>query len=510
MGKVTAPVFCMAAEGVVYVTDTEFYETLKDYHTVTDDTLFYDIKEIYKQTGRFYNGRDYLLISWLAEPDNGVIVKSKHESMEEFTARLVSQAARLDSSLEKLKLTDLYQNLELPLARILADAELCGIAISPSSVAETARILRQNLSVVASRIMLSAGYELNINSPKQLSEFLYDKLMLPQKSKNNRSTAEDVLKDLMSMVPVHKELLSDILLFREYSKLLGTYTEPLVSAAAADGRIHTTFKQTGTATGRLSSLAPNLQNIPARGDVGKQIRKAFIPSQGNLFAGMDYSQIELRILAHFSGDKNLMRAFEEGKDIHSITAMNIFNLSEDELTADKRRLAKAVNFGILYGLSSYGLSRDTGVTPKEAKNFIEAYFSLYSGVRGYISELIELIHRQGYCETLLGRKRFFADITSRNRDIRNRAERSATNAPIQGSAADIIKLAMIRCENLIRTSCPEVKLCLQIHDELIFEAPREAMEDFVPRAKAEMENAFSLAVPLVVNTAVGSNWGELK
>jgi DNA polymerase-1 len=510
MGKVAAPVFCMAAEGVIYVTDTEFYETLKDYHTVTDDTLFYDIKEIYKQTGRFYNGRDYLLISWLAEPDNGVIAKSKHESMEEFTARLVRQAERLDSSLEKLKLTELYQNLELPLARILADAELYGIAISPSSVAETAGILRRNLSVVASKIMLSAGYELNINSPKQLSEFLYDKLMIPPISKQNRSTAEDVLKELMSVTPVHKELLSDILLFREYSKLLGTYTEPLVSAAAADGRIHTTFKQTGTATGRLSSLSPNLQNIPARGDVGKQIRKAFIPSQGNLFAGMDYSQIELRILAHFSEDKNLMRAFEEGKDIHSITAMKIFNLSEDGLTADKRRLAKAVNFGILYGLSPYGLSRDVGVTPKEAKSFIEAYFSLYSGVRGYISELIELIRRQGYCETLLGRKRFFADITSRNAVIRQRAERSATNAPIQGSAADIIKLAMIRCDKLIKTSCPEVKLCLQIHDELIFEAPREAIEDFVPRAKAEMENAFSLAVPLVVNTAVGSNWGELK
>jgi DNA polymerase-1 len=510
MGKVTAPAFCMAVEGEIYVTDTEFYETLKDYHTVTDDTLFYDVKEIYKQTGRFYNGKDYLLISWLVEPDNGVIVKSKHESMEEFTARLVKQAERLDRSLEKLKLIELYQKLELPLARILADAELCGIAISPSSVAETAGILKQKLAVAASKIMLSAGYELNINSPKQLSEFLYDKLMIPQKSKNNRSTAEDVLKDLMSTVPVYKELFSDILLFREYSKLLGTYTEPLVSAAAADGRIHTTFKQTGAATGRLSSLSPNLQNIPARGEVGKQIRKAFIPSKGNLFASMDYSQIELRILAHFSGDKNLIQAFEEGKDIHSITAMKIFNLSEEELTADKRRLAKAVNFGILYGLSPYGLSRDAGVTPKEAKNFIEAYFSLYSGVRGYITDLIELIRRQGYCETLLGRKRFFADITSRSYEIRNRAERSATNAPIQGSAADIIKLAMIRCDKLIRTFCPEVKLCLQIHDELIFEAPREAMENFVPRAKAEMENAFELAVPLVVNTAVGANWGELK
>jgi DNA polymerase-1 len=377
-------------------------------------------------------------------------------------------------------------------------------------VAETAGILKQNLSVVASKIILSAGYDLNINSPKQLSEFLYDKLMIPPKSKHNRSTAEDVLKELMVANPVYKELLSDILLFREYSKLIGTYTEPLISAAAADGRIHTTFKQTGTATGRLSSLSPNLQNIPARGDAGKQIRKAFIPSKGNLFASMDYSQIELRILAHFSEDKNLIQAFEEGKDIHSITAMNIFNLSEDELTADKRRLAKAVNFGILYGLSSYGLSRDVGVTPKEAKTFIEAYFSLYSGVHSYISDMIELIRLQGYCETLLGRKRFFADITSRSYEIRQRAERSATNAPIQGSAADIIKLAMIRCDNLIKNCCPEVKLCLQIHDELIFEAPREAMEDFVPRAKAEMENAFKLAVPLVVNTAVGVNWGELK
>jgi DNA polymerase-1 len=314
----------------------------------------------------------------------------------------------------------------------------------------------------------------------------------------------------MITAPAHEELFSNILVYREYSKLLGTYTDPLVDAAASDGRIHTTFKQTGTATGRLSSVSPNLQNIPVRGDIGSLIRKAFIPTKGSLLASMDYSQIELRILAHFSKDENLKHAFETGMDIHSITAMKIFNISEEELTPDKRRLAKAMNFGILYGLSPYGLSKDVGVAPKEARVFIDAYFSLYSGVRRYIDETIEHTREYGYCETLLGRKRFFPDINSRNSVIRQRAERSATNAPIQGSAADIIKLAMLSCDKLIKTSYPDVKQCLQIHDELIFEVPEELIEEFSLKAKLEMESAFKLSVPLVVNSSIGANWGALK
>ncbi|MDR2401115.1 MAG: DNA polymerase I [Deferribacteraceae bacterium] len=509
-GEVKAPIFCMALDGAAYVADENFYETLKVHHTISKDALFYDLKEILKLTGNFYEGRDCLLISWLTEPDNGTIYKGKNESLEEFIARIMKHASRLNTTLETLKLSRLYFDAELPLARILAKMEFNGIALDPVSVRETAKQLKKKLAAVATKIITSAGYDLNINSPKQLSEFLYDKLLIPPLSKQNRSTAEDVLKELMLTVPAYKELLSDILLYREYSKLLSTYTDPLIAAASSDGRIHTTFKQTGTATGRLSSVSPNLQNIPVRGEIGKLIRKAFVPAAGTLFVSMDYSQIELRILAHFSKDENLIHAFEAGADIHCITAMKIFNLTEEELTPDKRRLAKAVNFGILYGLSSYGLSRDVGVTPKEAKTFIDAYFALYSGVRRYITEMIRLTAQNGYCETLLGRKRFFPDITSRNSVIRQRAERAATNAPIQGSAADIIKIAMLRCDKLIKTSFEKVKICLQIHDELIFEVPKPLIEDFSLKAKFEMENAFKLAVPLVVNTSVGANWGELK
>jgi DNA polymerase-1 len=510
LGEVISPVLCAAVDGVIYVADANFHETLKGVHRLTDDILFYDIKEIFKITGKFYTGKDYLLISWLVEPDNGTIVKGKNESPEEFFPRLIKLAGRLDKALKELNLTELYYNIELPLAQILAEMEFNGIALDPSSVRETARELKKKLTISASKIITAAGFELNINSPKQLSELLYDKMQIPPLSKQNRSTAEDVLKELMLAYPVHKELLSEILLYREYSKLLGTYTEPLITAAAEDGRIHTTFKQTGTATGRLTSTSPNLQNIPVRGDVGKLIRKAFVPVDGTLFISMDYSQIELRILAHFSEDENLIQAFKQGADIHSITAMKIFNLTENELTPDKRRLAKAVNFGIIYGLSSYGLSRDTGVTPKEAKTFIEAYFSLYSGVRHYLTDMLEETAKKGYCETLLGRKRFFPDINSRNSIIRQRAERAATNAPIQGSAADIIKLAMLNCDRLIKSSYQDVKMCLQVHDELIFEVPKEYIEDFSLKAKQEMESAFKLAVPLVVNTSVGADWGKLK
>jgi DNA polymerase-1 len=284
----------------------------------------------------------------------------------------------------------------------------------------------------------------------------------------------------------------------------------LVSAIESDGRVHTTFKQTGTATGRLSSVAPNLQNIPVRDSRGKEIRKAFVPESGNLFVSLDYSQIELRILAHLSGDEALTQAVISGLDIHTLTAMKIFNIVEDEVTPDIRRLAKAVNFGIIYGLSPFGLSRDVGVSPREAKEFINAYFRLYGEVNNYIVDIIKFAEQNGYCSTILGRKRFFPEINSANSVIRERAKRAAINAPIQGSAADIIKLAMLNSVKAIQNNSIPAKLILQIHDELIFETPKDFAKSLTVIIKKEMEEVYKLKVPLLVNVSIGGSWGELK
>ncbi len=512
MGEVKEVLFFIAVDDGSYVTDGEHFESFdSERHEVVETAKFYDVKAYYKLTGKMLQGvHDYLLISWLVEPDNGTIRKSRTEPMEEFIPRLIEAAPLMDAHLKRLKLEALYTGLELPIAYILGKCELFGIRIDPDRVKAIARTLRQNISIVATKIMQISGAEINLNSPKQLAELLYDKLGIQQPAKTKRSTAEDVLSELMNTSPEHRELLEDILTYREYSKLLSTYTSPLTDAMGEDGRIHTTYKQTGTATGRLSSVAPNLQNIPARGEIGQTIRNAFIPADGYRFISLDYSQIELRVLAHLSGDPELRDAFIKNEDIHSSTAMKIFHLKKEELTPDSRRLAKAVNFGILYGLSPFGLARDTGVTPKEAKAFIDAYFALYGKVKSYISEVIELTRQNGYCETILGRKRFFPDINSRNGLNRQRAERAAVNAPMQGSAADIIKLAMIKCDTLIRENGFNAHLCLQIHDELVFEVRSDIVDTITPMLVEAMDSAVKLDVPLAVNAGYGDSWGELK
>jgi len=512
MGDVNKPSFFLAVDGGFWVTDGRLFDLYRpEKHFIQPDSIFYDVKAFSKLTGKKYQRvNDYFLISWLCEPDTGVIYKARSEQIDEFITRFLNAVPLLDKKLKELGLVDLYTELEIPVAFVLGGMEKLGVRVDPANVRNVSAFLKQQITSVASRLISCAGYNMNLNSPKQLAEYLYDKLGIVPVSKNNRSTAEDVLQELMSKSPVHKEVIDDILTYREYSKLLSTYTRPLVEAITADGRVHTTFKQTGTATGRLSSITPNLQNIPARGEIGKAIRAAFVPADGYCFVSMDYSQIELRILAHLSRDPNLTDAFCIGEDIHTVTAMKIFNIKKEEVTTDVRRLAKAVNFGIIYGLSPFGLSRDVGITAKEAKNFIDAYFALYKNVRTYISNIIENTRNKGYCETILGRKRFFPDINSRNSFNRQRAERAAMNAPLQGSAADIIKTAMIRCDNLIEKNGLDVRLCLQIHDELIFEASLDVVEEFMPLARLEMENAIALNVPLVVNVSSGTDWGELK
>ncbi|MDR2883668.1 MAG: DNA polymerase I [Deferribacteraceae bacterium] len=508
-GVVANPTHFIAVDNELFVTDGETYDKFNS-HTIPDNAHFYDLKAFIKATGSTFQGaKDYLLMSWLCDPDSGTIHKAKTEQIEEFIPKLLYMAKDIETKLEKLALTTLYTDIELPVSYTLAQMELSGIAIRPERVQAIANTLKQKIGQVASKLINRAQYDINLNSPKQLAEYLYDRLNIPQLAKSNRSTAEDTLKELAAANPEHKEMIEEILLYREYSKLLSTYTQPLLDAVAADGRIHTTFKQTGTGTGRLSSVNPNLQNIPARGDVGKVIRSAFVPKEGYSLVSLDYSQIELRILAHLSGDTNLISAFQHGKDIHTLTAMNIFNLPEADVTPDVRRLAKAVNFGIVYGLSPFGLARDTGISPKEAKSFIDAYFALYSGVKTYISNTIADTRERGYCETVLGRKRFFPEITSRNGLNRQRAERAAINAPIQGSAADIIKVAMLRCIEMIKREQFNATMSLQIHDELIFEVNESEANRFLECARVEMEGAFSLNVPLSVNASVGADWGQL-
>ncbi|GAB7141155.1 DNA polymerase I [Deferribacterales bacterium RsTz2092] len=512
MGSVKVPKLILAVGGEVFVADdTEYEEFEPEKHNISGITNCYDIKNLLKRGfSLFHNVRDYLLISWLCEPDTATLNKRKTESTGEFIARLLAKVGDYDERIKQLSLEGLYTDLELPIARLLANAECSGIRIAPQRVVDIANKLKKHLQVVASKITMRAGFDINLNSPKQLAEFLYDKLMLIPATKKNRSTAEDVLKELMVSNSAEREVLNDILDYREHSKLLSTYTQPLLDAMDADERIRTTFKQTGTATGRLSSANPNLQNIPVRSEAGATIRGAFIPAEGYTFVTLDYSQIELRVLAHMSGDTALCDAFKSGKDVHTITAMNIFGKREDEVTNDTRRLAKAVNFGILYGLSPYGLSRDTGISASEAKSFISAYFGLYKGVREFIDGITLQTRRNGYCETLLGRKRFFLDINSSNGMERARAERAAVNAPIQGSAADIIKLAMLRCDKMLAGSVFNARLLLQIHDELLFEVKNGQEADFITASKREMELAFPLNVPLEVNVGTGDNWGSLK
>ncbi|MDR2870676.1 MAG: DNA polymerase I [Deferribacteraceae bacterium] len=509
LGEVKTPTLAVALDGEYWVTDENRYEHFEENRHDISKAAFYDVKAFAKLLGHECGIiRDYLLISWLCEPDNGTIRKAKTESMEQFIPRVAYFAKTLDQKLAELGLEELYSAIELPAAYALAKAELAGIKLDTAQVRSVSNVLKQHISIVATRIMNRAGFEINLNSPKQLSDYIYSTLGIKPLSKTKLSTAEDVLKELMTTNEEHREVLEDILTYREYSKLLSTYTQPLLDAMGADGRVHTTFKQTGTGTGRLSSIAPNLQNIPARGEIGKTIRKAFVPAEGYVLATFDYSQIELRVLAHLSGDPALKEAFASGQDIHSITAKKIFNL--EAVDADHRRLAKAVNFGIIYGLSPYGLSRDTGVTPREAKEFINAYFALYSNIKSFIDSTIENTRKNGYCETVLGRKRFFADINSRNGMMRSRAERAAMNAPIQGSAADIIKLAMLKCDKMITERGFDARLLLQIHDELLFEVRQDIVDSFMPAVHQEMEAAFALNVPLIVNGEVGMSWGELK
>ena len=407
--------------------------------------------------------------------------------------------------------TELYETIERPLSIVLAQMEIAGIKVDIDRLMQMRSEFKERLAEIEQQIYQEAGEEFNIGSPKQLGVILFEKLKLPviKKTKTGYSTAVSVLEKLQGLNPI----IDNILLYRQLSKLQSTYVEGLLKVVfKEDSKVHTRYTQTLTSTGRLSSVDPNLQNIPVRLEEGRKIRQAFVPSHsGWQIFSSDYSQIELRVLAHISGDENMQEAFKTGADIHASTAMKIFNLDNpDEVTPNMRRQAKAVNFGIVYGISDFGLAQNIGITRKAAKKFIEKYFESFPGVHKYMTSIVELAKKQGYVETLFHRRRYLPEINSKNYNLRSFAERTAMNSPIQGSAADIIKIAMIRMQKMLREKGLKAKMLLQVHDELIFEAPKEeipVLKELVPKV---MDSAVDLAVPLKVESASGDTWFDAK
>jgi DNA polymerase-1 len=416
----------------------------------------------------------------------------------------------LTMDLMKNEQQELFTNLEMPLSFILADMESTGVMVDRDRLLSMGEDINQKLMKIESSIHQLAGEKFNINSPKQLGIILFEKLNLPslKKTKTGYSTSADVLEKL---APDH-EIIENILQYRQLGKLQSTYIEGLLKVIdPATGKVHTRYNQALTQTGRLSSTDPNLQNIPIRLEEGRKIRQAFIPSEKNwVMFSADYSQIELRVLAHISGDEKLIQAFKANMDIHTKTAMEVFHVSEEEVTSNMRRQAKAVNFGIVYGISDYGLSQNLGISRKEAGKFIERYLNTYPGVKAYMDDIVQVTKQKGYVSTLLHRRRYIPEITSRNFNIRSFAERTAMNTPIQGTAADIIKKAMIDMADALSTKKLKSRLLLQVHDELIFEAPQEEIETLKILVPDVMENAIELEVPLKVDYAYGPTWFNAK
>lgn len=447
---------------------------------------------------RVYEG---LLGKSLPEEEPGRIfaaLEAIEELQPEMNAGLVESGA-----------AGLYSNVELPLVWILAQMEIVGVKVDVPYLEKLQVEFDERIRAIEKDIEVLAGEPVNPNSPKQLGHILFEVLELPvvKKTKTGYSTSAEVLEALRDSHPIVGRVLD----YRQLAKLKSTYVDGLLKLVDAHDRVHTSFNQTVTATGRLSSTAPNLQNIPVRTEEGKRIRRAFIPiEKKNLLISADYSQIELRVLAHLSGDDMLMQSFAKGEDIHRRTASEVFHVPMEEVTAEQRRTAKAVNFGIIYGQTDYGLSRELGISRREAQAYIDLYFSRYPLVQTFIHDTIEQARAQGYVTTMMGHRRYIKDINSRNRNLRQFAERTAVNSPIQGTAADIIKLAMIHCDKAIEDNRLDAKMLLQVHDELIFEVSREDALGLSLVVRKCMEDALKLNVPLKVDLKAGFNWQEME
>ena len=425
----------------------------------------------------------------------------------DITGRLASS---FREEIKQAGLTTLYEEIDLPLVPVLARMEQAGVKIDTAALAQMSTELEREIGIKAKEIQQIAGTEFNIGSPRQLGDVLFNKLNLPKPVKYGKgrtiSTAVDVLETLAEDYPIARMVLD----YRQLTKLKSTYVDTLPALInRSTGRLHTTFGQTGTATGRLSSANPNLQNIPIRTELGRGIRAAFIAEPGHVLLTADYSQIELRLLAHFSHDPLLVEAYRRGDDIHTLTASQVFGVPPLMVTPDHRRQAKVVNFGIVYGLSPFGLSQNLGIEPSEAKQFIAAYFEKYSGVRKFIDKTLEEARRDLKVRTLFGRVRPIPDINSKNSNQRGFAERTAVNTPLQGTAADLIKVAMIRIDAAVRERELKSRMTLQVHDELVFEVPEKEVETMQSLVREQMEKVHALAVPLLVEMGVGPNWRDL-
>lgn len=463
---------------------------------------------------------DVTLASYLLNPNsssydidklNGEYEVETYDGEDEFLcniAPMIDLCNILEKKIEQCNQKKLLNEIEIPLSNVLARMENLGFAVDKQGIEDFGKMLKENIENLKSEIYNSVGREFNINSPKQLGVALFEDLALPckKKTKSGYSTSADVLESLKNQHPV----VSMVLQYRTLSKLNSTYCEGLLKVIGDDGRIHSSFNQTETRTGRISSTEPNLQNIPVRTELGREMRKFFTAREGWVLVDADYSQIELRVLADISGDKNMIDAFKNNQDIHAITASQVFNMPLDFVTGEMRSRAKAVNFGIVYGIGAYSLAKDIGVTNKEAKNYIESYLKHYSGIDKYMHDVVERAKDTGYVETVFGRRRYLPELSASNGMTRAFGERVARNAPIQGTAADIIKIAMIKVDKRLTEENLEARLVLQVHDELIVECPSHESMRVAMILQEEMEKAVSLSVPLVADSAVGKTWYDAK
>lgn len=455
---------------------------------------------------------DTLILSYLLDPSQNValdklIDRYLNINLPEPYA-IYKLGLILKEEIEKNGMSELYQEIEFPLTKVLADMELRGVLIDTEYLGELSKVLDSSLIQIERDIYDLAGETFNINSPKQLAYILFEKLKLPpvKKTKTGYSTDAEVLSQLAN----ESEICVKLLEYRELAKLKSTYVDTLPKLINPHtGRLHTTFVQTGTSTGRLASSDPNLQNIPVRSEIGKEIRRAFIAPKGYKLISADYSQIELRVLAHLSGDPLLIEAFEKGVDIHAQTAVKILGVRPEEVTPNMRRLAKTINFGIIYGMSDYGLSKELGIHKREAKEYIESYFNTYKVVKEFLESLKEEAREKGYVTTIFNRRRYIPQIRSSNKTERELGERLAINTPIQGSAADLIKLAMVRLHEILRLKGLSAYIILQIHDELLIEAKEELAEEVANIVKDTMENVYPMRVPITVDVKIGDNWCEI-
>lgn len=502
------------------------YKVLKNYNIEVEGKLFDTMVAHYLLNPDGRHGMDYLSEMYLDYKPVSIESLIGKKGKNQLTLRDVDVQTQTDYAAEdadvtfqlyelfapqlaKENLEDLFYNVEMPLMKVLAKIELTGVKLDNNWLAQESKDLENDLKILESKIFELSGEEFNMNSPKQLGEILFEKMQLDPKAKKTKTgqyaTSEDVLQKLSSK----HEIIPQILEYRTLQKLKSTYVDALPGQIdKKDDRVHTNFSQTTAATGRLASVNPNLQNIPIRTLRGQQIRGAFVSDEGKKIISADYSQIELRLIAEISGEQNMIKAFQNGEDIHASTAAKLFNIPLEDVTKIQRSQAKTVNFGIIYGQGAFALAEQTGLSRTEAKKMIDSYYETYPRLKEYMAEQVKKAQDFGYVETILGRKRHLKDINSSNFVVKAHAERNAVNAPIQGSAADIIKLAMIKIDSELETQNLQTKMLLQVHDELLFESPLEELETAKALIKKEMESAFPTNVPLLVEVGVGDNWLE--